>query len=480
MNNWQQIRELFESTVSLAADERERLFARTNAHDAVATVRAMLAADEAPLPQFAATAADLLQRIQRDERPARLCGATLGAYRIDELIGSGGMAHVYRARRSVADTERRVAVKVLRAGLDSDAFLRRFDAERALLAGLEHENIVGLLDAGSLPDGRPFLVMDYVDGQSLTEWATTASLPERWQLFEQILATVQYAHSQLVVHRDLKPSNVLVTRLGAPRLLDFGVATVLSRRPGEAGAPEPLTPVYASPEQLAGDAVTAASDVFALGVVLREISVGSPIGAIESRDLGAIVDKACALAPNQRYASVAELREDVRRLRCGEPVSARRATWGYRARKFVGRHRWPVALAIAVVASLGLGWVGAVLDSRSARRHAVQGWGAHSEAKLAARVFENWILDAAAADPATAARAITGLTEALPRLRHEAGETEVMLRMTLARLCLEHGDRESARRHAERAEDLAAVTRGLSDEERARAKALHARARQHP
>jgi serine/threonine-protein kinase len=446
----------------------------------VREVEALLTADAAPHGALDGSALELLQEL-RDEPPAeRLCGVTFGPYRVDEHLSSGGMGHVYRATRMRAGTERRVALKVLRPGLDTEAFLQRFQRERELLAALEHEHVVAFLDAGALPDGRPYLVMEYVEGEPLTQWGRRVPLRARLELLLQVLAAVQYAHQQLVVHRDLKPQNVLVTAQGAPKLLDFGVATALEAEGEGGGAHAPLTPTYASPEQLRGEPLTTASDVYSLGLLLHELVTGELPGVRAvtlGGDLGAIARKALAAAPALRYRSADHLADDLRRHLASEPVSARPATWTYRAGRCARRNRWPLALAAAVVVAVVAGWVGADLDRRHAQQEAALGWGAHGQAKVVSRLLEDWIAGAAASDGALGADAAAYLEAALRDDLTDLPEASTLVRLALARLYLARGERERAAAHAERAFELARTTRGIGQADRERAAELRARAR---
>jgi len=480
MNRWHLLQELFEETVDLEPEARARLLRERARGDAelAQLVEGLAAADHSPLAAFERSAAELFPSALGPEPPAEeLCGRTFGAYRVEEHLSSGGMGHVYRATRSAAGTERRVALKVLRPGLDLHAFLARFQRERQLLAGLEHEHVVAFLDAGALPDGSPFLVMEYVDGIPMTEWvrATRATQRRRIELFLQVCAAVQYAHRMLVVHRDLKPSNVLVTAQGVPKLLDFGVASVVADE-AESAARAPLTPAYASPEALAGARATAASDVYSLGVLLHELLSGELPRAERTptlgRDLDAIVAKAIEPDPARRYASADRLADDLRRHLAGEPVAARAGGWGYRAACFARRRRWSLLTATAVVAGLIVGWVSSDLGRRSAERESSRGWRAHAEVKAVGRVLEGWILATAGDDEGLAVRAAEHLEAALADELAEFPEAETLVRLTLARLYLDRGDHVRAREHAERAWELAQTTSGVGAAERARAAEL--------
>lgn len=283
------------------------------------------------------------------------------------------MGTVWEAARD-GDFDRRVAVKVLRRGMDSEDVLRRFATERQILANLDHPNIARLYDGGTTPDGRPYFVMEAIEGEPVDRFCERKGLtvPERLRLFLTVCSAVAAAHQSLVVHRDLKPSNILVTADGAPKLLDFGIAKLLDPEDGEGAettveASRRLTPGYASPEQVEGGPVTTASDVYSLGVLLHELltgkrlrrtghgdperpsaAAGTPELARRLRgDLDAIVAMALREEPSRRYGSVEQLAEDVRRHLVSEPVLARRGTLSYRAGKFVRRNRVALVVGLA-------------------------------------------------------------------------------------------------------------------------------------
>jgi serine/threonine-protein kinase len=298
------------------------------------------------------------------------------------------MSVVFLAERADDAFERQVAIKVLPRGLNPEA-RRRLIAERRILARLEHPLIAGLLDGGTTADGAPYLVVELVAGKPITEYSCQAGLPleGRLRLMCDVCEAVLVAHRQLIVHRDLKPSNVLVTDEGRVKLLDFGIAKILDPRrfgrEGDATTPglRLLTPSYASPEQLAGDDVTTATDVYALGILLFELIAGRPLfdfswysaeealaqqrrglpgfaqrgqGDARSvpRDVESIVARALAFDPLQRYPSPADLRDDLLRFLSGRPVSARSPSPVYRASRFVARHRWLVAVAAITLLAL--------------------------------------------------------------------------------------------------------------------------------
>lgn len=482
MNHWQRVQELFAATAELEGAERARALRAGAGPDSslIAEVEALLRADGIAAPQFAQTAAELLHEIADEPPAADLCGQQFGSYRIETHLASGGMGHVYLATRTTAGIERRVAIKVLRPGLGGAGLLARFQQERATLAALEHEHIVGFLDAAALPDGRPYLVMEYVDGVPLTDWIVRPELGlrRRLDLFLQILSAVQCAHRSLVVHRDLKPSNVLVNAQGRPKLLDFGIAAVLAPDhllAPTSGGDAPLTPMYASPEQLRGASVTTASDVYSLGVLLRDVVGGGlPEAAIPS-DLAAIARKATAPDPEQRYASADRFAEDIRRHLAGSPVSARPARWGYRAACFLRRNRWGVLAGLAIVAALGAGWVAADLSRRRAERESSIGWGAHAEARMVARIFEDLLATVAAERADLATLAVQRLERTLEAEVAGRPEGEALTRLALSRLYLLRGDFDPAMRHVDRALFLCETARGLGSGDLRRAREMRER-----
>jgi len=330
----------------------------------------------------------------------------IGPYVVLDRAGCGGMGVVYHAVRD-DDYRQEVAIKVVRAGAGTEFLIARFRLERQALALLNHPNISRLLDGGATPDGWPYLVMEWVEGKPVTEYCSLHSLAvrERLKLFLDIADAVEHAHRNLVVHRDLKPSNILITSEGIPKLLDFGIAKIFSPEqddePGSltAAATRLLTPEYASPEQLRGDVVTTATDVFSLGAVLyetltgirpltrnsgppfspeRTLSTPEPLppsavsrpGGVPARelrgDLDNIVLKAMEEDPERRYPSVGQFSEDLRRYLQGMPVIARRDTLLYRIGKFARRNRVSVAAAALILATLTAGAAATLWQARVA------------------------------------------------------------------------------------------------------------------
>lgn len=332
-------------------------------------------------------------------------GDRIGAWRIVRELGRGGMATVYLVERADAPYEQVAALKLLRRGLDTDDVLRRFRTERQILSSLAHPSISSLLDGGATDDGRPYIVMERVEGIPITEWCDgrEASVEQRLRLFAAVARAVHHAHTRLIVHRDLKPSNILVTDGGRVKLLDFGIAKILD--PGFLSTDDirtrtghrALTPEYASPEQVRGDPVTTATDVYQLGLLLHRLLTGArpreargpsaglaseptPTPTAPSRvarrmspdmaearlltperlsrrlhgDLDAIVLTALEIEPERRYSSALAMAEDVDRHLGGQPVAARSAGRTYRLRKFLGRHRWVAPAAAIACVALGV------------------------------------------------------------------------------------------------------------------------------
>ena len=373
--------------------------------------------------------ADLLQRLPPVDAPAisgtaaagLSVGSRVGPYKLKRELGSGGMADVWLAERADGAFEREVALKLPRLSRLRRDLAARFARERDILARLEHPHIARFYDAGVTTDGLPYLAIEYVDGQPIVQWCDEHKLDiaARLRLFAQVLEAVQFAHANLVIHRDLKPSNILVTEDGQVRLLDFGIAKLLSdeeiahetRLTQFAG--RVLTPDYASPEQIKGEPLTTATDVYSLGVVMYELLAGSrpyklklqsvaqleqaiitadPLrpstnfdsesapparrttarrlaGALAG-DIDTIVLKAIAKAPAARYATIGALAQDIERHLRREPISARADSAGYRLYKLITRNRLALAAIAGVFVSLAAGLAAALWQAQEAKEQA--------------------------------------------------------------------------------------------------------------
>jgi len=426
--------------------------------------------------------------------PDAMVGRAVGRYRIERRVASGGMGTVYLASRADDHFTQRVAIKIVKRGMDTEDILERFRRERQTLAALHHASIARLIDGGATEDGLPYLVMEYVEGQPIDAYCDERRLgvDKRLELFLQVCDAVRHAHQNLVVHRDLKPGNILVTSEGLPKLLDFGIATVI----GSGAAPSitsahtrRLTPEYASPEQVAGAIVSTTSDVYSLGVVLCELLSGQPpyrfatrtpaevrrtvaedaprppstlaessdacVEAARARrstprqlarrlrgDLDTIVLSALKKEPERRYPSVEALATDIRRHLQQLPVSARRDTWRYRTGKFMRRHALVTALGSLSILLLAGGVAAFAWQARVAEKQRDGAVIARAEAE-AITIFLQHMLESA--DPSVAGASVTVramLDDAARRLDGElAGQPLVRasLQFTIGRTYLALG-----------------------------------------
>ncbi len=397
-------------------------------------VEALFTAHERAGDFLETSAAAFAARHRHDAESADLVGTRIGPWRLTREIGRGGMGTVWLAERDDGEFQQQGALKLVKRGMDSDEILARFRRERQILARLEHPNIARLLDGGVSPDGRPFFVMEYVPGEPLTRYAAAGiqTFEERLRLFVLVCRALQYAHRNLVVHRDLKPGNVLVTEDGAVKLLDFGVAKLLGQEeertltaPGPAG--RPMTPEYASPEQVLGLPVTTASDIYQLGVLLYELLTGERPYQLAGRsareiersvcesqpsapstrmaggarkrlrgDLDAIVMRTLRKEPEQRYPSAEALADDLERHLAHRPLRFGGGAFRYRTGKFVRRNRGRLALGTALAITV-LGMTTAyTIRIREQRDLARQGESkAVESAALLRRFFQGWSPDAA-------------------------------------------------------------------------------------
>jgi len=414
---WDRVKELFALALERDPEERSSFLREACAGD-----DSLRAEVESLLSSFDSASAFLEDSPVNDivaTQSGGIAPKRLGAYRILRELGHGGMAVIYLAERDDQSYRKQVAIKMVKAGIDTGQILQRFRNERQTLAALDHPNIVKLLDGGSGEDGSPYLVMEYVEGLPVDQYCDLhkLSIEDRLRLFRDICSAVQYAHENSVIHRDLKPGNILIAKGGVPRLLDFGIAKLLD--PGFLQTAvatrtdwRPMTPEYASPEQIRGRTITTATDVYSLGVLLFELLAGhrpyrsagqsllemerlvcetdpeKPSDAINRKeqenegdghariaitresvsnqrglqpaelrrrlrgDLDTIVMKALRKEPERRYSSVAEFSEDIERYLTGLPVKARKSTIAYRSGRFLRRHKESLAAAVVV---LGLG-----------------------------------------------------------------------------------------------------------------------------
>ena len=397
-DDWRRIDDLLQSALDRPPGERASFLDAACAGDRELRehVEALLAADHQASDFLERPAMEAGRALEAESGSDSLIGRRIGAYRIVRQVGRGGMGTVYLAERADEQFRKQVAIKLVEHGIES---VHRLRSERQILASLDHPHIATLLDAGTTDDGLPYFIMEYVDGQPIDVYCTRHGLStrERLHLFSLVCAAVQHAHEAQVVHRDLKPSNILVTDAGVPKLLDFGIAKLLTpeNAPARATATtvgrRPMTPAYASPEQVRGEPVTPVSDVYALGVLLYELLTGrapyrvegeTPAGiaraicehepekpsAIAGRalagDLDNIVLTALRKEPSRRYGSVLQFADDLHRYLEGRPVLARRDSLGYRTAKFVTRNKTAVLSAVAAALVTVAAVAGAPLISR--------------------------------------------------------------------------------------------------------------------
>ncbi len=392
---WQRIEEVFRTVVDRPAAERDTYLTRVCGADEdlrreVLSLLALDTSEDFIRNPIADAALSLSAKTKpRDD----LIEERIGRYRVLRLVGRGGMGDVYEAERDDEQFRRQVAIKIIKRGMDTDFVRDRFLRERQFLASLDHPHIARLFDGGETEDGRPYFVMEFVDGEPIMNYCRRRelSLDDKLKLFLDVCSAVQHAHQKLIVHRDLKPSNIMVTAEGTPKLLDFGIAKLLTPDPGEAitrteTAVRLMTPDYASPEQVRGGPITTATDVYSLGVALYELlterrpyqfetyspleieraicnteapppsdaarqQTGAPpkLAKQLTGDLDNIVLMALRKEPERRYQSVEQFSEDIRRYLNGLPVLARKDTFSYRAGKFARRHKAGVAMLALLI-----------------------------------------------------------------------------------------------------------------------------------
>jgi serine/threonine protein kinase/predicted negative regulator of RcsB-dependent stress response len=435
---WQQVKEVLQHALECAPQERDAFLAEACTGDEAlrAEIESLLASYEQAGSFIAAPAVADAAELLDDSSDDSLLGQRIGPYQVIRQIGRGGMGAVYLATRADDQYRKQVAIKLVKRGMDTDFILSRFRHERQILASLDHPGISKLLDGGTTEDGRPYFVMEHIEGLPITEYGDAHRLPtgERLQLFRAVCSAMHYAHQNLIVHRDIKPSNILVTADGTPKLLDFGIAKIFnpeiaaSALAPTAPAVRMMTPEYASPEQVRGAAITTASDVYSLGVVLYELLTGHRPYRVSSHaphelarviceqepekpstavirveevtqpdstvrltltpelvsklrdgqpdklrrrlkgDLDNIILMAMRKEPARRYASVEQFSEDIRRHLAGLPVIARKDTLTYRSAKFIQRHTAGVAAAALVALALLAGIIATTRQAQVAER----------------------------------------------------------------------------------------------------------------
>jgi len=424
--NWQAIKDTLLEALKLdPASRRTYLETAPISAEVRAEVESLLTHEDSAQDFMSITASGYTRELFSDPGPSRNAAINqkIGVYEIVSELGFGGMGVVYLAMRRDGQFEQKVAIKMLKREFNTEKIRQTFQREKEILAALTHPNIATLLDAGTTDEGIPYLVMEYIEGEPIDKFChgRKLSLNLRLKLFNKVCDTVALAHRSLIVHRDLKPSNIVVTNDGEPKLLDFGISKLLDAEAEEAGAITCLgamTPQYASPEQIKGEPVTTATDVYSLGVVLFKMLTGAfpytqratngnflkevtettptlPSEAVKSKppdladglatsvlelspissseltgDLDNIVLKALRKEPNRRYQSVEQFSADIWRFVDGMPVLARPATLRYRASKFYGRNKVAVLAAALIVISLLSGIAVALSQAKTARENA--------------------------------------------------------------------------------------------------------------
>lgn len=482
---WQKVKSIFNDVIELDEREQEKFLSSQGADTEILDeVRKMLGSDDESLIQHSPFSKLAENGNKTPEK--------IGHYRVLREVGRGGMGVVYEAVRDDGEFSQKVAIKIIKRGMDSDDILRRFRNERQILAELQHPNIARLFDGGVTENGSPYYVMEFIEGEAIDTYCRERDLTikEKLGLFRQVCAAVSYAHSQLIVHRDLKPSNMLITPDGRVKLLDFGIAKVLNADgPDNLGTATQLgmmTPAYASPEQIRGEKVTTVSDVYSLGVVFYELLTGDRPYQTEGKSIAEMVDlvcnselrkpsdatqtsvkapenisfklqtqsrlfkgdldnialKALQKEPVRRYQSVEQFSEDIRRHLIGQPVSARPDTPSYRLKKFVSRNRGPVFAGTLIFISLFIGIGVALWQARRAEQQRLLAENRFSEVRALANSVIFKYHDAIAELPgSTAAREmlVTDATRYLDNLAKES-DRDPALQRELALAYIKLGD----------------------------------------
>jgi serine/threonine-protein kinase len=535
-DRWQQVKAVLNGALELVGAERSAFLAATCLGDdeLLQEVDSLLVSED-EIDDFIKTP---VFRIHPEDAESFTVGERLGAYQVVRELGRGGMGSVYLAERADEEFEQRVALKLVRRGMDTDEILRRFRSERQILAHLDHPNIAKLFDGGTTEDGRPYFVMEHVEGRPIDEYCDDRKLTtrERLELFRSVCSAVHFAHQNLIVHRDLKPGNILVTDGGIPKLLDFGIAKLLDsdQETFTRADVRPMTPEYASPEQVRGEAITTASDVYSLGVLLYVLLTGhspyrpvtqdpqslakaicetdplrpsSVIGKTGERkrsdgsvaeltpesvskvrdgeehtlrrhltgDLDNIVLMAMQKDPQRRYASVDQLANDIARHLQGLPVIARKDTLRYRAEKFVGRHKVGVSLAAAVLLLIVGFSVTVTLFWQQAVRERQKAVREQKKAEEVSKFLENVFVSSnpreARGEEITARELLEGGVKKINEDLADQPELRAQLMETLGRVYRSIGLSEEARRLLE--ESLGIYRKTLEDDDLRIAYNLH-------
>lgn len=440
----QKIEQLFQAAIELAPDQRSAFLDTIDGDSSLRSQVESLLSAHAQAASFTENAelnetawlydAPTMPLSVEEQEP--LSGRRIGTYKVIREIGFGGMGTVYLAERDDDNFQKQVAIKVVKRGMDTDFVVRRFRNERQILASLDHPNIARLLDGGTTDDGLPYFVMEYIEGQPISNYCDSRRLTtvERLDLFRKVCSAVHYAHQNLVIHRDIKPANILVTEDGTPKLLDFGIAKLLDPDSVPhtveltAASMRLLTPEFASPEQVKGEPITTATDIYSLGVVLYELLTGHRPYRVTGKsaldwvrvicdeeperpstkvrrdetaidrdgqikvaitaetvshnrnsqpdklrrrlkgDIDNIVLRAIRKEPQRRYASADQFANDIKRHIDGLPVIARKDTFLYRAAKFVRRNRAAVAVAMIIAAVIAAGVISTMIQRARAER----------------------------------------------------------------------------------------------------------------
>ena len=515
-DRWQRLNEIFHAALPLGPDERRVYVSEACEGDESLRLDLEGLLDAHHRADLDSSVIGRFEGALDELGPPALAGRRVGAYRVSAEIGRGGMGAVWCADRADGQFEQRVAIKVIKRGMDTAQVLERFRAERQILASLDHPNIARLIDGGTTDDGLPYFVMEHIQGQPIDEYADDRrlSVRQRLELFLHVCDAVSYAHQRLVGHRDIKPQNILVTTGGVPKLLDFGIAKVVHDASQQGaltlGGHQPLTPDYASPEQIEGRNTTTQTDVYSLGVVLYELLTGQspyrprtwsapdvckevlssdverpsaavcrPREAATRRrgpgdsdraaprvgnadrlrghlrgDLDAIVLSALRKEPARRYASVEQFAGDIRRHLAGLPVRARTDSLWYRGTKFASRNRAASAATVLITVALAAGTVATAWQASEARRQAQLAQDAHARAERRfseVRKLANTLLF----DYHDAIKDLPGATPVRERLLHDA-------RDHLNRLAAEAGGDPSLQRELALAYSRLAAAQGGS------------------